>query len=312
MENYNLYLIGFLGTAALFLLYAIYDGVQQGMGRKLMSNTGLILGILVALSIGDGPGKLLHEIIPYPLFIRQYIGAIIVGFMIFGLIHVLSILLIKKTKDREGSERTTQARGGALIGSITGALSIAICVLIISMAGKLASIALANTPATSPNSDTTSPEFERRAQATAMLVHLNNLDAAIANLPGYLLINSIELIPAKFYRTFDKSLQVSNDPHAADRFMRQPRVRLFLQDPLLQELTKDQELNELAERRDLHGILSHSKVRAVCEAPEIQEWVQDFELEKALDAALNHKAIDNNNALIPNDAPYQTVPFVID
>jgi len=296
----------------MIVLISVLEGARQGIGRKLTGIGGLLIAIIVVFSVGQGPAKLLQNWIPYPLVVLQYLGAALAGWIAFALVSVCGLFFCKKTNKLEDEVRSRNVRWGAVLGGGIGLFLIALCTLAIGMSGTLANIVLANTVPGSMPDDAAANSAKQQSEARALLAHIDRLNSAIMDIPGYHLINWFDPVPAKAYRIFDKLLQVSNAPEATQHFVEQPRISEILRDPLFANIREDEDIKQLLQRRDLHALLSNRKIRTVLDDPALMPTISGLELENALDAALNRHAIAENNAQIPSDAPYQTVPYAIE
>ena len=83
---------------------------------------------------------------------------------------------------------------------------------------------------------------------------------------------------------------MTQSPEAAARFFAYPQAQQFLTQPKIVELLTDPAVAAAASEGNYFSLLASPKLAEIASDPEVQESFTGFELEKALDYALQESA----------------------
>ncbi|MDP0494624.1 MAG: CvpA family protein [Verrucomicrobiota bacterium JB024] len=283
--------IGFLALCALFILLSALDGRREGLGRKSFGVIALIGGVLAGYFGADFWGALAGKFLPYPPPALKVVGGF-GGFLIFSLgFSLIGMLVFRPTRKVKDPElKRMVGIGGAIAGLVLGALSVLLLLIMVRIAGHFGeSFIRGYGPALEQNSQSEEavdipPQTELALDSLAWIVRLNR---SLEGLPGEGAIAAIDPVPDKTYRVMDKTVRVLSDPVALERMANQPQTRQLLDEPVVQQMLQDEEIAALAREQDIHGLMSHPRVMALAQDPELAALLETYQLEAALDAALD-------------------------
>ena len=104
------------------------------------------------------------------------------------------------------------------------------------------------------------------------------------------LVERVDIVPSNIYGLITKLLQVTQSPEATARFFAYPETQQLLMQPKLMELFGDPDVAAAASKGNYLALLGNPKLAEIASDPEVQKSFAGFELEKALDYALQESA----------------------
>ncbi|MGA0112161.1 MAG: hypothetical protein ACO3PN_08675, partial [Chthoniobacterales bacterium] len=104
------------------------------------------------------------------------------------------------------------------------------------------------------------------------------------------LVQQVDIVPANVYVLVTKLLRVTQSPEATARFFAYPQTQQFLAQPKIMELFTDPGVVGAASEGNYFSLLTSPKLAEIASDPEVQQSFAGFELEKALDYALQESA----------------------
>ena len=99
-------------------------------------------------------------------------------------------------------------------------------------------------------------------------------------------VKKTDIIPAKTYEVLGKVGQVVSSPKTAERFLSYPGARNLTEHPKIAALRNDPEISQMIAQGRLFELLQNEKIRAVLNDRSIIEQIKNFDLQRALDYAL--------------------------
>jgi hypothetical protein len=267
----------FLFTVFLFTGWFIWSGWRAGVVRAALALGGMFVGSFAGVAVGGAIGPLVGRIFPVPgVFVGVLLG-LAVGIGIYVAVWFLGALLFKRT----GQQRTTVLRliyglGGAALG-----LFIAVTMLwgmLFFVRGLGGFYQGRFEPAALRDSRLPRPNFAETA-----LVKLNR--SIGAGRTGQRLL-SLDLMPEKFYRLFEKFGQICAQPAALRRLLDYPPINALLDDPKITAFLNDPNAADALDNQSLRALLTNPKLAEAVNDPALIAKVQKIDLEKALDFAL--------------------------
>jgi hypothetical protein len=256
-------------AAGLYLLFEIWRGWRRGVMRHGMSVVALLIAGGVGWIFAWMTGFISDRIIPLP----YPGGRLIFGFaaaLAFYLAAVaLSSLLFKKTAQQPaGIVRLFYGAGGGLFGLIFGLLILWGGISIFRTMGAVA-------------------EARQSALGDEQLVAIKE-SLEEGSTGG--LVDKVDIVPANVYGLITKLLRVTQSPEATARFFAYPQTQQFLTQPKIMELFTDPAVAGAASEGNYLSLLTNPKMAEIASDPEVQKSFAGFELEKALDYALQESA----------------------
>jgi len=99
-------------------------------------------------------------------------------------------------------------------------------------------------------------------------------------------VKKTDMIPAKTYEALGKVGEVVSSPKKAERFLSYPGARNLTGHPKIAALRNDPEISQMIAQGRLFELLQNEKIRDVLNDPTIIKQIKNFDLQRALDYAL--------------------------
>jgi fumarate reductase subunit D len=256
-------------AAGLYLLFEIWRGWRRGVMRHGMSVLALIVAGGVGWIFAWMTGFISDRIIPLPYPGGRLIFGLMAGLAFYFAAVALSSMLFKKTSQQPpGLVRLLFGAGGGLFGLIFGLL---ILWGGISMFRTMGAVA----------------EARQTAPGDEQLVAIKqSLEEGTTG--G--IVEQVDIVPSNIYVLITKLLRVTRSPEATARFFAYPQAQQLLAQPKIVELFADPSLTAAASEGDYFSLLTNPKLGEIASDASVQESFKNFELEKALDYALQDSA----------------------
>ncbi|MGA1122978.1 MAG: hypothetical protein ACO3YO_00145 [Chthoniobacterales bacterium] len=256
-------------AAGLYLLFEIWRGWRRGVMRHGMSVLALVVAGGVGWIFAGMTGFVSDRIIPLPYPGGRLVFGLAAALAFYLAAVVLSSLLFKKTAQQPaGMVRLFYGAGGGLFGLIFGLLVLWGGISIFRTMGAVA-------------------EARQSAPGDAQLAAIK--DSLEEGAAGDL-VQQVDIVPANVYVLVTKLLRVTQSPEATARFFAYPQTQQFLAQPKIMELFTDPGVVGAASEGNYFSLLTSPKLAEIASDPEVQQSFAGFELEKALDYALQESA----------------------
>jgi hypothetical protein len=256
-------------AAGLYLLFEIWRGWRRGVMRHGMSVFALLVAGGVGWIFAWMTGFVSDRIIPLPYPGGRLIFGLIAGLAFYFAAVALSSLLFKKTAQQPaGIVRLFYGAGGGLFGLIFG--------LLILWGG----ISLFRTLGAVAEARQTAPGDE---QLVAIKESLE--EGATGSI-----VEQVDILPPNLYAIITKLLRVTQSPEATARFLAYPQTQQLIMQPKLAELFADPSVAGAASEGNYLSLLTNPKLAEIASNASVQESFKSFELQKALDYALQESA----------------------
>lgn len=314
--------------SALLISWQMVEGWRTGVFKKLASFSVLVFAYLGGWLLAEETGKLLSEPFPYPDLILNMLGGALAGCIIFmtgNLLVYFTVPSVEKFKSLR--LRRIISTAGLFAGGLIGMAYVLILLAGVSMLGSVAELRLryeAGAPlvlypddtlrtqqTTSSEKPTNLPDWEtdpatqanwastntlgdtsRYRQAPAMTLFAARLKKSLGQAGLASTMQTVDPVPKDVYRIIEKLRVVSQSNKALQTFQDHPLSAELLKRAEIQELRNDEEIMELARKRDVDALLSHPKIVAVANNRELQALAMEYDIEKALNEALQQAKQD--------------------
>ncbi|MEO8207333.1 MAG: CvpA family protein [Chthoniobacterales bacterium] len=265
-------------VGGIFLLYHTIRGWQKGVARCFVSLVALGFSSLAGYYFGTLAAPVLRGILPYPDFIIALVAGFIVALLVYISIWIFSIVLLKRTShQKSGIIRFFYGIGGGVLGCFYGLLMLGAIISLFRVFGSYAESQANNDSGARKHALHSSPALDNQ------LVRIKKtLESGLSGS----VVEKTDIIPAKLYDTLEKSGRVSANPEAISRFGNEPAVQKLKETPQVAAILNDAEFNEAAANRDFVQMLRNKNVIAAANDPEFRKLIMEFDLNKALDHAL--------------------------
>ena len=256
-------------AAGLYLLFEIWRGWRRGVMRHGMSVLALIVAGGVGWIFAWMTGIISDRIIPLPYPAGRLLFGLTAALAFYFAAVALSSLLFKKTAQQPaGIVRLFYGAGGGLFGLIFGLLILWGGVSIFRTLGAVA-------------------EARQSAPGDGQFVAIK--ESLEEGATGSL-VEQVDIVPANIYALITKLLRLTQSPEATARFLAYPQTQQLLSQPKLMELFTDPAVAGAAAEGNYFSLLTSPKLAEMASDPEVQRYFTGFELEKALDYALQESA----------------------
>ena len=256
-------------AAGLYLLFEIWRGWRRGVVRHGVSVMALLAASGVGWIFAWMTGFISDRIIPLPYPSGRLIFGMVAGLAFYFAAVALSSLLFKRTSQQSaGLVRLFYGAGGGLFGLIFGLLMLWGGVSIFRTMGAVA-------------------EARQTAPGDPQLVAIKkSLEEGTTG--G--LVDQVDIVPANIYALITKLMRVTQSPEATARFFAYPQTQQLLTQPKIMELLTDPAVAGAASEGNYLSLLTSPKLAAAASDPGVQQFFTGFDLEKALDYALQESA----------------------
>ena len=232
---------------------------------------------VIALVIAGGVGWIFawmtgfisDRIVPLPPPSGRLIFGLAAALAFYFAAVVLSSLLFKKTAQQPaGIVRLFYGAGGGLFGLVFGLLILWGGISIFRTMGALA-------------------EARRTAPGDEQFVSIKqSLEAGATGS----LVEQVDIVPSHIYGLLTKLLRVTRSPEATARFFAYPQTQQLLTQPKIMALLTDPSVAGAASEGNYFSLLTNARLGEIASDAGVQESFKGFELEKALDYALQESA----------------------
>jgi hypothetical protein len=298
MAGSPLWQVVFISFGVILILFEVVRGWRLGLMRQLTRVAALGAAYAAAFL---GGGSLLvpiaRPVFKMPDTVLSLLCGAALALITYAVISGVGAILFKRTSQQDsGVLRVIYGFAGAIIGLFFGAFLLWLTVASVRAIGALAEgqASSQSRAAAYGSADPTSHAIEVRRR------FLSDPDDSLAALATSLarLKNSLELPPLgkavkqadpisqKTYKTLEKASSVLSSPERAQKFLTFPGARELSEHPKIVALRSDPEIAELIAQRRFLELLQNPCVIEVVNDPVIAERIKKFQLERALDYAL--------------------------
>ena len=285
----------FVSFAVVLILFEVVRGWRRGIARQLARLGALIAAYFAAFYVGSFAVPVLRPFLKMPDPILSIVAGSLLALFAYALISGFGTMLFKRTSQHESVlVRFFYGSSGAVLGVFFGALLVWLVVVGIRSLGAVADATVQQELKEQNNAVAHAVDLRRR-------VSVSNQDSAPLMMSLARLKNSLELgvvgdavkkadaIPAQAYDTLGKVGQVASNPESAQRLLDFPGAQQLSENPKIVALRNDPEIAEMIARGHFVDLLQNEKIRDAANDPELVQMIKQFDLQKALDYALQKK-----------------------
>jgi uncharacterized membrane protein required for colicin V production len=294
-----LWQVVFVSFAVVLVLFEAVRGWRLGLLRQLMRLAGLV-GAYAAAFFG---GRLLLPIVrPFlkmPDLVLSALGGAILAFVVYAVVSGMGAILFKRTGEQDSRiVQLIYGFAGAILGLFLGVFTVWLIVVSVRALGGVAEVQVRSRSVTvhaAPDPTSHALEVRRR-----FLGDGNEQSAAFASSLARLK-NSLELgrlgnavkqmdpVSQKTYDTLAKVPAVISNPERARRFLSFPGARELSDHPRIVALRDDPEISEMIAQRRFLDLLQDQRIVDAANDPALAERIKKFDLQAALDYAIEQK-----------------------
>jgi len=290
----------FLSFAVLLILFEVLRGWRLGVARQLARLVALIAAYFAAFFGGKFAVPIVRPFFKMPDALLSILAGAVLALMVYAIINGLGAIWFKRTRQHDSFlVRFLYGSAGAVLGFCFGAFLIWLLVVGVRSVGAVADARVRgqkNDVATLPQSRALHVIDVRPRPLSEPIEELPPLLTSLARLRNSLEMGVIgdaviktDFVPTKAYEALGKVGQVVSSQKKAERFLSYPGARNLTEHPKIAALRSDPEISQMIAQRRLFDLLQNEKIRAVLNDRSIIEQIKNFDLQRALDYALEQK-----------------------
>lgn len=276
----------FLVGAAVLVLFQVVRGWQRGLVRQIFSLFALAIAYL---TVWWEYGILapFFQWFGLPEILTEVLSGLFLGIATYGIISAIGAVVLKRTAHQSVfALRFVYGAGGAFIGLLFGLFLAWIALIGLRLLGTVAETELfaASRRTQALEADgMQAPEPE----VSGLVRGLANLKKAMDRGQAGDVAEAVDPLPDRVYTTLTRVAMLISDPASIDRFLAYPGAQIITSHPKMVALTEDQQITDDLNARNYFALLRNPRIVGAANDPELAELVTRFELDKALEHALN-------------------------
>jgi hypothetical protein len=289
----------FVSFAVLLILFEVLRGWRLGVARQLARLVALIAAYFAAFFGGKFVVPIVRPFFKMPDALLSILAGAVLALMVYAIINGLGAIWFKRTRQHDSIlVRFLYGSAGAVLGFFFGAFLIWLLVVGVRSVGAVADARVRGQEDMSvlPQPRALHVVDVRRHLFSESNEELPSLVTSLARLKNSLemgvvgdAVKKTDIIPAKTYETLGKVGQVVSSPKKAERFLLYPGARNLTEHPKIAALRNDPEISQMIAQGRFFELLQNAKIRAVLNDPSIIEQIKNFDLQRALDYALQQQ-----------------------
>jgi len=279
----------FVSLAFVILLLEVTHGWRLGLIRQLVR----LIAIIVAYSCGffaaSATVPILRPHLKLPDPILAAAGGAILAFILFAAINLIGAFLFKKTAQQSSPViRLIWGISGALFGILLGVFTLWLTFTGIRMVGSVAQAQL-HPPTPTPPGSTLNGTIRSGAPVSPpnpLMTMLADMKSSLEGGHVGEAVRAVDPLPPALYRGLEKAGEVASNPEAAERFLSFPGAREISDHPRVVALRNDRQVMQLIASGQLFELMKNQRMIDALNDPSLQAQIKKFDLERALDYAL--------------------------
>ncbi len=274
------WLISFLLSAALLVGWEMHRGWRSGAVRQIVNLSAFCIAYPVAVWCGRVGVRLLGR---SDLFTSLGVS-VVVGTAVFfaistGVRHGLRRLFPQGTGVKHNAV-------GSAIGALFGLILVWLAAVGIRVLGTVAQNVAPPPARQSADEMTAFANEETNVPPGGLITGISALKNSLDRGTAGAVMNRVDPVPVQTYSVLAKITRIIADPKLVERFTAYPGAQALMEHPRMIALRDDPAVQSIVLSRNYLALLTNERVTAALNDPELGDLVKKFELEKALDFAL--------------------------
>jgi uncharacterized membrane protein required for colicin V production len=283
--------LAFVSFALLLIAYEMLRGWRSGLARQVARFGAIAAAYFAAFYGGKFVAPLIKPFVNLPDAVLSILGSALLAFALYALVSGLGLVAFKRTSDHQSAAvRFLSGSAGAVLGFFFGVLLMCLLVIGVRSLGAVAdgdvrqrSSEAAVTHAVDMRLGVASQPVTSSAELVTLLARLkNSLEFGVIGDA----VKRIDVMPERVYDDLDKLGQVASNPRSAQRLLSFPGARQLSENPRLIALHNDPAIAELVARGRFIDLLQNQKILDTFNDPVFVEQIKQFDIDAALDYAL--------------------------
>jgi Colicin V production protein len=291
----------FLSFAAVVLLLEMLRGWRLGLMRQLVRMVGLIAAYACARWAGGAVVPFLRPLVKMPDAVLSLIGGGILAFLVYAVISTLGTVLFRRTSQHQpAAVRIVCGSSGALLGIFFGLFFIWLVFAGIRLVGSVAAAEMEaggirsnemimpiwNRPLQIKRETDSVSERGRPRPNDELAAVLAQMKRSLEKGTVGETLQQADPLPPATYRTLEKLGAVAGNGERAERFLAFPGAREIGENPKVIAVCNDPEIADLVARGRFFDLLQNQRIIDAANDPALREKIRRFDLERALDYAM--------------------------
>ena len=290
----------FVSFALLLILFEILRGWRLGVARQLARLIALIAAYFAAFFGGKFAVPIIRPFSKMPDALLSILAGAVLALMVYAIINGLGAIWFKRTHQHDSFlVRFLYGSAGAVLGFFFGAFLIWLLVVGVRSVGAVADARVRGRERdirTLPEPNALHVVDIRPRLLSESSQDLSPLMTSLARLKNSVemgvigdAVKKADIVPAKTYDTLSKVGQVVSNPKKTERFLSYPGARNLTEHPKITALRNDPEISQMIAQGRFFELVQNEKIRAVLNDPSIIEQIKNFDLQRALDYAMQQQ-----------------------
>ena len=280
----------FVSFAILLVLFEVVRGWRRGGARQLARLGALIAAYFVGFFGGKLFAPLAKPFIKMPDAVLPFIVGAAFALLIYAIINGLGTVLFRRTNQHDSAGiRFLSGITGALMGVFFGVFIVWLLVIGVRAIGSVAD-AQAREQSADSNLihavDVRRKVWGESQDDASFMVTLARLKSSLEMGPIGSAVKKADVVPQKTYDIITKTGLVAASPQAAERFLSYPGARELSEHPKIVALRNDEEISQMFAQGRLWELIQDPRIIDAANDPELRADLKKFDLEAALDYAL--------------------------
>jgi hypothetical protein len=292
-----LWQVVFISFAVILVLFEVVRGWRLGLMRQIMRLLGLGVAYAAAFLGGGLLVPMARSFFKMPDPVLSILCGAILAFAAYALVSGVGAILFKRTSQQEsGLLYLTYGFAGAILGLFFGLFLLWLTVASVRTVGALAEGQAVSRPRGAERSarDPTAHALDvRRRFLSESEDGMQTLATSLARLKNSLelgllgsVLKSTDPISQRTYEVLEKAGSVLSSPERTQKFLTFPGARELSEHPKIVALRSDPEIADLIAQGRFLDLLQNPRVIDVLNDPVLAERVRKFDIQRALDYAL--------------------------
>jgi len=289
----------FVSFAVVFICFEVVRGWRLGLIRQLVRVAALVVAYAAAVFGARLLVPIARPFLKMPDIVLSILAGAVLALVIYALVTSMGTVLFKRT-GQENSQLIHLIYGfaGAIVGLIFGAFVLWLIVASVRAVGTLADAQVHNQaifretdqPATLHALDVrrrflSEPNGGSAALATSLARLKNSLELGLLGNA----VKQTDPVPLKTYETLGKVGSVFSNRERAQKFLTLPGARELGEHPKIVALRDDPEISEMIAHGRFLDLLQNQRIIDAANDPTLADRIKKFDLQRALDYAVEQK-----------------------
>jgi uncharacterized membrane protein required for colicin V production len=287
----------FLSFAIVLVLFEVLRGWRRGVARQFTRLGALFAAYFAGIFGARFVAPLWRPFVKMPDIVLVILAGAVLALVFYVVINSLGAVLFKRTWQHESVlMRLLCGTGGAVLGLFFGLFFLWIIVVGVRSLGAVANAQVREQSASPASADAEvvhAVDVRRHSLGEVRDDDSASMVTSLARLKNSLEMGTIgnvvkqtDIVPKKTYEILGKISQVVSRPEAAERFLSFVGARELSQDPKIVALRNDPAIQQMISQGRFIELLHNDKIIAAANDPDLARRLKQFDLEQALDYAL--------------------------